>query len=172
MYTFYPKIDYKFDDFNTIRMVDITVTTKIKNFFSEYAAIALQPYIIQNGERPDQVSKRIYDTPYYDYILLMVNNIDNIHDQWPRNQEAFRNYLVEKYGSVSYTLSTIGHYYSPEGDIVSQEFWNAISSSQKYTKTIYEEETEANDAKARIRVIDLPFIVRFESDLQELLSKK
>lgn len=172
MYNFYPKINLKVDNINSIRMVDITVSAKIKNFLKEYSGISIKPYTIINGERPDTVSKRLYDTPYYDYIILMVNNIDNIYDQWPRNPEIFNEFLIQKYGSLEYAKNTIGYYYTPEGYTVSQEFWESITNQNKFRETYLQYETRLNDQKARIRVLDIGYIVKFESDLQELLSRR
>jgi hypothetical protein len=171
MYQYYPKILYRIDEFNDIRMVDITVSTKIKQALKNFNAIAIQPYTIQNGDRPDAVSNILYGTPYYDYILLMVNNIENIYDQWPKDSITFRNYIIEKYGSVANAINEFKFFYTPDGDIVSEEYWQSIPGTTKFRETAYEYETRLNDEKSRIRVLDLQFIVKFESDLQELLSQ-
>jgi hypothetical protein len=55
---------------------------------------------------------------------------------------------------------------------VSEEYWQTIPGATKYRETFYEYEIRLNDEKARIRVLELPYIVRFESDLQEILSQK
>jgi len=171
MYQYYPKIKYRIDEFNDIRMVDITVSAKIKQALKNFNAIAIQPYVVQNGDRPDAVSNILYGTPYYEYIILMVNNIENIYDQWPKDSTTFKNYIIEKYGSVQAARNQFLFYYTPEGDIVSEQFWQGIPGTRKFRETAYEYEVRINDEKARIRVLDLQFIVKFESDLQELLSQ-
>jgi hypothetical protein len=171
MYQYYPKINYRINDFSTIRMVDTTLSVKIKQALKNYNAIAIQPYIIQNGDRPDTVSNIIYGTPYYDYILLMVNNIENIYDQWPKNSTTFKNYIIEKYGSTVNARNQFKFYYSPEGDIVSEDYWLTIPGSQKFRETAYDYEVRINDEKSRIRVLDFTYVIKFESDLQELLSQ-
>jgi hypothetical protein len=171
MYAYYPKIKYRIDEFNDIRVVDITVAAKLKQALKNFNAIAVRPYTIQNGDRPDAVSNLLYGTPYYDYILLMVNDIENIYDQWPKDDQTFENYLIEKYGSIQAARNQFLFFYTPEGDIVSEEFWQSIPGSLKFRETAYQYETRLNDEKARIRVLDFPYIVKFESDLQELLSQ-
>ncbi len=42
-------------------------------------------------------------------------------------------------------------------------------SLDKYYKTIFEFETDLNDAKAKINLIDFRYVIDFESRLQELL---
>lgn len=171
MYQYYPKIKYRIDEFNDIRMVDITVAAKIKKALKNFNAIAIQPYTIQNGDRPDTVSNLLYGTPYYDYILLMVNNIESVYDQWPKDDTTFENYIIEKYGSVASARSNFKYFYTNDGDIVSEEFWQTIPGTRKFRETQYEYEVRLNDEKSRIRILDLAYIVKFESDLQELLSQ-
>ena len=171
-YSFYPKIKYQINPFTELKVVDITISTKIKQALKNYNAIAITPYTVQNGDRPDAVSYFLYGTPYYEYILLMVNNIESVYDQWPKDDTTFENYIIEKYGSVAAARTGYKYYYTEDGDIVSEEYWQTLTGARKYRETFYEYETRLNDEKARIRVLELPYIVRFESDLQEILSQK
>jgi hypothetical protein len=172
LYSFYPKIKYQIDPFTELKVVDITISTKIKQALKNYNAIAIKPYTVKNGDRPDTVSNILYGTPYYEYILLMVNNIENIYDQWPKDDTTFQNYIIEKYGSIQAARVGYKYYYTADGDIVSEEYWQTLPGARKYRETFYEYETRLNDEKARIRYLELPFIIRFESDLQELLTQK
>jgi len=171
-YSFYPKIKYQINPFTELKVVDITISTKIKQALKNYNAIAITPYTVQNGDRPDAVSYFLYGTPYYEYILLMVNNIENIYDQWPKDDSTFENYIIEKYGSVTAARNEFKFYYTSDGDIVSEQYWQTLPGTTKYRETFYEYETRLNDEKARIRILELPYIVRFESDLQEILSQR
>lgn len=170
-FSFYPKIKYQINPFTELKVVDITISARIKQALKSYNAIAIQPYTVKNGDRPDTVSQLLYGTPYYEYILLMVNNIESVYDQWPRDSTTFNNYIIEKYGSIG-AANSFKYFYTPDGDIVSEAFWQTIPGATKYRETFYENEVEANDQKARIRILELPYIVRFESDLQEILSQK
>jgi len=49
-------------------------------------------YTIQEGNRPDQVSIELYDTPLYYWTLYLLN--DNIRQQgWPLNNVEFQTYI-------------------------------------------------------------------------------
>ena len=52
IFTLYPKVSYKIDDYNYIRAVDITQSIKIKKFLKDYRGISYQPYNVKDGERP------------------------------------------------------------------------------------------------------------------------
>jgi hypothetical protein len=63
------------------------------------AATAFQYYQIQDNERPDQIAKKAYDDSNLDWVVLVTNNITNINEQWPLDNESFYKYLLDKYGS-------------------------------------------------------------------------
>jgi hypothetical protein len=63
------------------------------------AATAFQYYQIQDNERPDQIAKKAYDDSNLDWVVLITNNITNINEQWPLDNESFYKYLLDKYGS-------------------------------------------------------------------------
>lgn len=56
-------------------------------------------YKIQDNERPDQIAKKVYDDPELDWTILITNNITNLNDQWPLDNESLYNYCIDKYGS-------------------------------------------------------------------------
>jgi hypothetical protein len=62
-------------------------------------ATAFQYYQIQDNERPDQIAKKAYDDSNLDWVVLITNNITNINEQWPLDNESFYKYLLDKYGS-------------------------------------------------------------------------
>lgn len=171
MYNYFPTTTLNLDNFSTLDLVDITITTKIKDILSEYEAVALSPYTIINGERPDVVSQKLYDTPFYDYIILMVNGIKSLYDDWPKDDVTFKNYIIKKYGSIAYARNTTAYWYNSQGHVVSQEFWNTLPTSGKYTESFLTYETRLNNEKTLIRVLDYPLVVKFESDIQTYLSQ-
>jgi hypothetical protein len=170
MYQFYPKTLYKINDFDSIRVVDSTLSTRISNFINSFRGLGLRPYIVKDGERPDIVSNKLYGTPKYDYALLLVNNISSIYDEWPRDSVALNRYVVEKYGNLSFAINTIGFWYTGNNLQVSEQYWLSLNDPQKYRETFYQYEVRQNDTKSRINVIDLIYIIQFESGLQEILN--
>jgi hypothetical protein len=170
MYNFFPKIDYKIDNYDSITFVDISVYAKIKDYISKLKYVQPRRYVIQNGERPDVVSYKLYGNPNYAYMILIVNDIINVYDEWPKDFETFKNYIIEKHGSLDYAKTTFKNYFTRDGIIVSQQYWNTIQDSRKYRETIYEYESRLNDEKAEINVLDFSLIIKFETDLQEILN--
>ena len=63
------------------------------------AITAFDYYQIIDNERPDQVAAKVYDNSDLDWVILITNNITNINQQWPLDNNSFYKYLIDKYGS-------------------------------------------------------------------------
>lgn len=79
-------------------------------------------YQIVGDERPDQVAYKVYDDQYYDWLVLLCNNIVNFQDEWPMSQRSFEKYMYGKY-VTDQNINSIHHYETLEvrnsiGDII------------------------------------------------------
>ena len=63
------------------------------------AVTAFNYYQIIDNERPDQVAAKVYDNAELDWVILTTNNITNINQDWPLDNNSFYKYLIDKYGS-------------------------------------------------------------------------
>jgi hypothetical protein len=70
-------------------------------------------YQIVDNERPDQVAAKVYDNADLDWVILITNNITNINQQWPLDNNSFYKYLLDKYGSDE-ELGKVHHYETVE----------------------------------------------------------
>ena len=70
-------------------------------------------YLIEEGERPDILAKKIYDNEELDWVILITNNITNIRDQWPLSNNDLNSYMLDKYGSQE-NISQVHHYETKE----------------------------------------------------------
>ena len=67
-------------------------------------------YQIKGDERPDEVALKIYKDSSLDWVVLLSNNIQNVYDEWPKTQQAFDKFLLDKYGSYEELYGGIHHY--------------------------------------------------------------
>jgi len=70
-------------------------------------------YQIEGTERPDQLAKKLYKDPELDWVILLTNNITNLNNQWPLDDNTFYKYLIDKYGSDE-ELQKIHHFETEE----------------------------------------------------------
>jgi len=171
IFTQYPKIAYKVDDYNFLKAIDITVVSKIKNYLTDYRGISFSPYVVEDGEKPDFISFEFYDNPGYDWIILLSNNVHSIYDEWPRSSAAFREYIIEKYGSTTNAMSTVKYYYDAYDNIIDVQEYTSLSAANRRSETVYEWELELNIDKSKIKMINKSLISGIETGLRSIMSK-
>lgn len=67
-------------------------------------------YTIQDKDRPETLSHRVYGDPAFYWVILYANDIlDPIHD-WPLDLESFNRFIINKYGSIASAKSGVHHY--------------------------------------------------------------
>lgn len=78
----FPKVDYRFgDNEQPVRWQDLSVYIDTFDQVQEYGTFYTD-YQIQNPERPDQVSMKLYNTPDYYWTFFLMN--DHLREQgWP-----------------------------------------------------------------------------------------
>ena len=98
----FPKVEY---DFNRTgikqNMVDLFRSVRpLPSFLDSFSGYKF--YDIKNGERPDIVSGRLYDTSMYYWTFFLVN--EHLHDgyrAWPMSQEALQEYMAKSYNGFA-----------------------------------------------------------------------
>jgi hypothetical protein len=212
-----------------IVITDFLRRVAISDKFRENSVV-IEDYFIQDGETPEQVSYKIYDTPSYHWVILMVNDITNPREEWPITDSKITDLVYLKYdfmlevpSTLEYNVgdvitsdsegvffvtkvidgkihlrSTVGktvlttssfltnvttettnltittitdpeeaphHYYDSEiGYIVDEGFSNTTNPVSNY-----EYETEKNDAKRTVKVLDPELITTIEQEFDSLI---
>ena len=106
-----------------------------KNFFRRYkvnedifsSAILFQKYTIRDGERPDMVAEKAYGDRYYDWVVLLTNNLVNVQYDWPMSNYELGKVLEKEftnpYGEIHhYETTKIAQY--PAGLRVDKAFFD------------------------------------------------
>lgn len=95
--------------------------TRLKDSVFKYAAFYYN-YNIQEGELPEDVARKIYGDPGLYWIVLQINDIIDVYNQWPLTSYDLDQHILNVYGSWS-NAEQISHYETVEtknavGDIV------------------------------------------------------
>jgi len=78
-------------------MKNLTAKAKVSDALIDNSA-HYQTVEIQDGERPDLLSQRLYGTPIYHWTFLLLNpQIKNIWDDWPMSSSQLVEYCTNKY---------------------------------------------------------------------------
>ena len=86
-----------------------------KNFFRRYKinddifsfATFFKKYAILDGERPDSLANKAYGDPFYDWVILLTNNMVNAQYDWPMTNYELQKVLEEEFDDA---YSEIHHY--------------------------------------------------------------
>ena len=131
-----------------------------------------ESYSIRDGETPSSLAYRFYEDPFLDWVFLVVNNIIDVYDEWPRAEADLVQYIKEKYDDPEeihhYETQEVlynGIIYINEGIIVNDSYRatmpdGTIKSEVEsvYPVSNYEYETFKNEQK-RLIVIPQPSMV-------------
>jgi hypothetical protein len=90
--------------------------------------VIFDEYDIQDGETPELVSYKFYDTTDYHWVILIVNDILDPRFAWPLTDEQLYTYTANKYGTAN--VNATKHYVVSEGsDIVVDPTQNVITKT-------------------------------------------
>ena len=70
-------------------------------YFTKYQIIA--------DERPDNIAYKIYGDSNLDWMVMIANNITNLQNEWPLEEQSFYRFLINKYGSEA-GIESVHHY--------------------------------------------------------------
>lgn len=154
-----------------IPALDITKRFSVANFINN-SAVTFDEYFVQDGERPDTVAYDYYQDYTMDWLILLVNEIQDPYFEWVMSYEQFNAYLKKKYGSVEYTMSTVHHYEQiiqqhkividgndqriiPEKTLeVDYTTYASLTAPERKSVSIYDYEVKRNDDNRRIFLLD------------------
>jgi len=164
----------------------------IKNIFARIklidnivpSATVFEDYFIQDGERPDTIAFDYYGSSTYDWLILIINNMKSIYEDWPKNQITLNSYIEEKY---DYPLDvhhyeTIEQFYNgkkvlDEGLEVSETFQFVLPNGNilpleqsRGPVSNYTYEVRENDKKREILILKPSLLDEFIQILEEELK--
>lgn len=166
-FKYFPHVPYRFSSDGASWSLDITDITRHAALVEKVKQqiTAFHSYIIQDGERPDTVATKVYGSPEYTWIVLVVNNILTLFD-WPLTEAEFARYITDKYGS-QHAATEILFYLTTTSEYVDSVSYALLPTEQQGgTRSAYEDEILKNEAKRAIRVLPPQFVGQLQAELQ------
>jgi hypothetical protein len=159
----------------TLGLVDVPDMTKFAAIPAEFrdARYTLQ-YTIKDGERLDQLAKRIYDKEERYWIIMLMNDMTSLGQVWPLNEDELRESMKRRYPFNEW--DDVHHYETLEGNIVDPYSEAALSGVSVSTwlslnnpvaVSIGDYETQINDAKRNILILDPSLVDRLETAMND-----
>ena len=131
--------------------------------------IMLDPYDVKENETPEIVSDKHHGSPYYHWIVMLLNDISDVNHDWVKSTRQMQKYLLSKYTETQLTET---HHYEisqTSGDTtIKIEVENATYPSAT-TVTNYEYETALNESKRKIDLLRNDYLGFFTEEFASLI---
>tara|TARA_B100001109_G_C18705704_1_gene400114 strand:+ start:105 stop:740 length:636 start_codon:yes stop_codon:yes gene_type:complete len=118
-------------------------TVIAKNFFKRFKlndeifnyVVYFNKYSIVDGERPDMIAQKLYGDPFFDWVILLTNNMVNVQYDWPKTNYELYKILESEYNDP---YNEIHHYETIE---IGQ-----YDRGLRVDKAFYDKQHKINDA--------------------------
>jgi len=156
---------------------------KVRDDLQKYTSF-FEAYSIRDGESPSDLAYRLYRDAHLDWAILLVNNITDFYEQWPKEQQDLEDYVNRIYEDPD----SVHHYetneilfndivYIKEGETVTEDFVAVMPDGttktldeSRYPVSNYEHEYYLNEQKRLISLPNAYIIDMMQSEMTQLLS--
>jgi hypothetical protein len=106
-FNYFPKTIYFSDRDQTSldTVTNLTFKFKFNDTFKENS-IVYYDYIVPEGETPEILAEKFYNSSERHWIILMLNDIVNPLTDWPMSSHSLNRYIDTKYSSNNYADTT------------------------------------------------------------------
>lgn len=162
----FPKTTMRVENVD-VKLIDISIRTKIMDWITKNDEYLIkEKYSLDSEQRPEQASMELYDTTDYTYILLVLNNVYDIYEDWICPSELLDRLIIKKHGSIQNAMRKVYQWYDQYGTEVSPK------SPKKYRSlSYYDKLMQDNENKRVIKTLDLASTIRIHNDFAQVLSK-
>ena len=128
--------------------------------------VMLDPYDVKENETPEIVADKHHGSPYYHWVVMILNDISDINHDWVKSTRQLQKYLLTKYSEAQ--LNEPHHYemYQTSGDTtITIEVENSTYPSATAI-TNYEYEVALNESKRSIDLLRNDYLTFFVDEFQ------
>lgn len=135
----------------------VNVLASIKNNDKAYIE-----YDVKEGEMPEDIADRVYGSPQYHWLIMLMNDIHLIYCDWVKPYDQLVREAKLKYGDSN--LYDTHHYIDSLGNIVHPE---ETPGATPVTNLDYE--IAENENKRRIKVLNSVYLPIVDEEIKNIL---
>jgi hypothetical protein len=128
--------------------------------------VMLDKYNVKENETPEIVADKHHGSPYYHWVVMLLNDISDVNHDWVKSTRQMQKYLFSKYTQTQLTET---HHYEisqTSGDTTTTiEVENSTYPSATAI-TNYDYEIGINDSKREIDLLRNDFLTFFVDEFQ------
>ena len=141
---------------------------------------------VRDGERPEDIATAFYNNPFYNWTVLIANDVVDVYSQWPRSITQLQDFINQKYDNPQATK----HHVTTEvkdaknniiveaGKVVASNYQisyyngsTTVTATPVVSVSNEQFEFEENAKKAQIQIIKPQIIEDFVENYYSILSK-
>tara|TARA_B100001248_G_scaffold142378_1_gene106904 strand:- start:239 stop:853 length:615 start_codon:yes stop_codon:yes gene_type:complete len=141
---------------------------------------------VGDGERPEDIATRYYGNPFFNWTILVINDIVDYYNQWPRSIVQLQDYINSKYTNPQATKHHVTtevkdaneNIIVPAGKVVPSNFQVAyfngsttVTASPVASVTNAAYEFDLNAKKQTIQIVKPDIIEDFVDVYNKILAK-
>ena len=131
--------------------------------------VMLDTYAVKENETPEIVADKHHGSPYYHWVVMLLNDISDVNHDWVKSTRQMQKYLLTKYTETQLTET---HHYEisqTSGDITTKiEVENTTYPSATIV-TNYEYEVALNEEKRKIDLLRNEYLGFFTEEFANLI---
>ena len=131
--------------------------------------VMLDKYDVKENETPEIVADKHHGSPYYHWVVMLLNDISDVNHDWVKSTRQMQKYLFSKYTQIQLTET---HHYEisqTSGDTTTKiEVENSTYPSAS-TVTNYEYEVALNESKRTIDLLRNDYLGFFTEEFASLI---
>jgi len=131
--------------------------------------VMLDQYDVKENETPEIVADKHHGSPYYHWVVMMINDVADVNHDWVKSTRQLQKYLLSKYTE---TQLTEAHHYEisqTSGDTtIKLEVENTTYPSATVV-TNYEYEVALNETKRKIDLLRNDYLIAFTEEFERLI---
>ena len=131
--------------------------------------VMLDQYDIKENDTPEIISDRHHGSPYYHWVVMILNGISDVFHDWPKSTRQLQKYLQTRYTDAQ--MSEIHHYEIAQssGD-TTIKIQVPQGTSGATTITNYEYEVNKNEEKRKIDLLRNEYLGFFVSEFEAIMG--
>jgi hypothetical protein len=140
--------------------------------------VIFYPYTLRDGDTVQSIAYDYYGSVEYDWLVMFSNQAVDPYYDWYMSSSDFDSYIEANYGSIANAQATIHHYESVVGGL---EFTpttyqynttglDPTTGLPLYSVDCYTWETEQNEAKRNIMLVNKSYASKIALELETKLA--
>ena len=135
----------------------------------------LDKYSVKDGETPEGLAYKVYGNSNYHWIILLLNDIQNIYYDWPLSSVAFNEFVNDKYddpGAVHHweKVQSSGRQIGDGPEDYSHMIECNSTDTGAGAVTNFEYEMRIQNKKRLIKLLDTKYLGTFVEEFKSLIK--